>query len=719
MGVRSLLSPVLKLTFAATLLASTALAQVPADQTQTLLQAERVEYDENSDIVTAIGKVEIERDGRILLADKVTYNQATDVAMASGNVSLLDKTGTVMFFDTLEVTGDLKEGLATDVRVLLADKSRMASRTFRRREGRFADMIDAVYSACDVCKDRPPVWQIRAGNVTYDQEERMVYYRNARVDLLGVPIFYTPYLAHPDPTSGRKSGLLLPKIGGGANLGFSFEQPYYFNIAPNRDAILAPLITTSAGKGVTGDYRQAFSEGELRMSGSIVGNDPDVPNDVRGHLRGTARWHMSESWRSGADVQLASDRTYLRRYGFEAPTWLTTRGYVEHFTSDTYFSADTFYFQRQRGAVGLSATPVIAPLIRYAYVSDPVIGDSYFTADMNGVVLQRTNGVDSNRLSAQVGWHVPYTSPLGDIYTLRATLRGDGYYVNNVPRPDEGDQFDGAIGRAVPELSLEWRYPFVKTEGLLQQTIEPIVMGVISPIGQNPDAIPNEDSRDFEFDDTNLFDPQRTTGFDRVEGGARINYGLRWTGFGTRGGYMSVFAGQSYRLHRDDVFNSLSGLNERLSDIVGRIDVSPSPWLSMLYRFRIDKDNFASRRSELGGIIGPDLFRLGVNYLYVAQGDPTNLTLGDREELYVSMSSRLTRNWSINANHREDLSPNGGRIRTALGFTYEDECFIFGLDIADDKTEDRDFKSGLSVLLRFNLKTLGELNLNTNVGAAR
>jgi LPS-assembly protein len=428
---------------------------------------------------------------------------------------------------------------------------------------------------------------------------------------------------------------------------------------------------------------------------------------------------MTENWRSGADVHLASDRTYLRRYGFEAPTWLTSRAFVERFSRSTYFSTEAFYFQRQRGQRGLSPTPAVAPLMQFSYVSDALPGGSYFTADSNALVLFRTDGSDSNRFSTAVGWTQPYTSPLGDIYTLRLAVRGDAYYVRDVARPGAGDTYTGAAGRAVPEASLEWRLPLVNSRSAVTQLLEPVVMGVISPIGQNPEKIPNEDSRDLEFDDTNLFSSQRFTGFDRVEGGARVNYGLRWSAFGRRAGTLGAFLGQSYRMHRDDVFNPLSGLSGKFSDFVGHVDFAPGRYVYALYRFRLDKDNLAARRSEMSAAVGPELFRLGVNYLFVKQGDPSNPAIGDREELYVAASSKIDQNWSVSASHRQDLSPGGGRIRTALGFTYEDECFVFGIDVADDKTEDRDFKSGVSVLLRFNLKTIGEINFNTNVSAAR
>jgi LPS-assembly protein len=682
----------------------------------TVLQADEMNYDEASDTLKALGKVEIAREGRVLLADTVTYNQGTDLAVATGNVSLLDKNGTVMFFDRLEVKGDLKEGFAREVRVLLADKSRLVSREFRRTEGRYNEMRQAVYSACDVCEDREPVWQIKASRVRYDEDAEMVYYRNAWVELGGVPLFYTPYLAHPDPTSGRKSGLLLPVISGGRNLGLSYSQPYYINIAPDKDATLSPLITTSAGKGLTAEYRQRFASAELQMFGSVVGDDRDSTKDARGHIRGRLRWDMDEKWRSGADVHLASDRTYLRRYNFDAPTWLTTNAFTERFSRHSYFSANAYYFQRQRRTVAAGTTPIIAPLLQYNYVSDQTGRTGYFSADANALVLFREDGTDSNRISAKVGWNLPFTSPLGDIYTLRATLRGDGYYVRDVARPTRGDTFTGTAGRAVPELSLEWRYPLVRNDGNAHQLLEPIIMGVVSPTGQNPEKIPNEDSRDLEFDDTNLFDTQRLTGLDRVEGGGRLNYGLRWSAYGARGGSVATFLGQSYRFNSDSTFAPISGLDGKWSDVVGRVDAAPNPYVNLLYRFRLDKDSLASRRNEFGAALGPEIARLGLSYIFLKQ-DPTNPTLGEREEVFGSLSTRLTQYWSLNASHRHDLSPNGGRIRTAFGFTYEDECFVFGLDLADDNTEDRDFKRGLTVLLRFNLKTIGDIRFNTGVGA--
>ena len=685
---------------------------------QSLLLADEIQYDADANTITATGKVEVQQGKRILLADSIIYNRVTDIAIASGNVAILDETGTVFFFERIEVSGDLKEGLAQQVRVLLSDGSRMTSRTFLRRSDGISELHDTAYTACDSCKGSAPFWQIKAGRVRYDSDEEMVYYQNAWLELAGIPVFYTPYLAHPDPTAGSKSGLLLPTIGGGRNLGVAYQQPYFLAIGPEKDATLTPFLTSSAGNGATGEYRQDFQRGRLRLFGSLMGGDPELNEDVRGHIDGWARFDIDEHWRVGTDINLATDRTFLRRYSFDAPTWLTTNVFAERFSANTYFSANAYYFQRQRLPIAKGSVPVVAPVLDFNYISNPGLLGSYWSVDANGLVIVREDGTDTNRLSAKVGWNLPITTSFGALYNFRTSIRADGYYVRDFEQPSKGDVFTGTVGRLVPEASLEWRMPFVTNQWGIHQVLEPIVMGVVSPIGLNYDRIPNEDSLDLEFDDTNLFQTERFAGLDRVESGPRINYGLRWSAYNGQGGTVSALIGQAYRFHKDRAFSPLSGLDGHLSDYVGRIDFSPHPYMSMQYRFRLDKNTLANRRRDLSAVVGPSLFRLGANYVFL-EADPTPNGLGDTEELYVYLSSRLSRNWSVTASHRENLGSGGGGIRTNIGLTYEDECVIIGLDLANDSTEDRDFRQGVSVLLRINLKTIGDISFNTDIGARR
>jgi LPS-assembly protein len=223
-----------------------------------------------------------------------------------------------------------------------------------------------------------------------------------------------------------------------------------------------------------------------------------------------------------------------------------------------------------------------------------------------------------------------------------------------------------------------------------------------------------------EFDDTNLFSMQRFAGFDRVETGPRINYGVHWATFDNSIGTIDALVGQVYRFHNDPNFSPLSGLRGYLSDYVGRVSLTPNQYINMMYRFRLDRDTLQSRRSEISATVGPDLLRFTTSYLFVkADGTQSTAAIGSTEEIYVAMSSRFSQHWTISAGHRQNLGANGGSIRTDIGISYEDECVVIGLDLANDNTQDRDFKKGIAVLLRLNLKTIGDIKFNTDVGARR
>src|SRR6202049_3482972 len=100
-----------------------------------VFQADEVQYDEQLGLTVARGHVEISQAGEILLADTVSYNQRTDTVTASGHVSLLLPTGEVMFADFMELRDSMNNAFAQNVRMLLADRSRLVANTARRTNG--------------------------------------------------------------------------------------------------------------------------------------------------------------------------------------------------------------------------------------------------------------------------------------------------------------------------------------------------------------------------------------------------------------------------------------------------------------------------------------------------------------------------------------------------------------------------------------------------------
>lgn len=672
------------------------------------MTADQLDFDEKLGIATAKGNVEISQDDRIVLADMVTYNQRDDVVTASGNVVLLEPSGEVMFAQYAELTGDLREGFLRGFRMLMEDNSRLAAVSAQRRGGVETKLNRAIYSACRDCTgfDGEPLWTVKAATVTHNQETHEVVYHDATMNLFGLPIAYTPYLSHPDPTVKRKSGILAPTFGNSSSLGTSLQVPYFWAISNDKDLTFDPILYTSNYPVITGEYRQAFDNGMLRARLSGVYDTTDSTHKRgRGHIDSEAQFNIDEYWRTGARIHLASDDTYLARYGFSGRDTLTSRTYIERFGSRSFASGQAIYFQGLREQDDQSTIPLVLPKLDYNVVSEPGRHGDYTTIDANFQALTREVGTSSQRISVLTGWHLPHVSPIGTITTLSATVQTDLYNVGETSTTS-GDSFDTALtGRIFPQVSAEIRYPWVRRSPSGGIVIEPIGALVAAPNGGNSARIPNEDSQAVEFDETNLFSPNRFPGTDRVEGGTRAVYGLRGGFYGDGGGRVSFFFGQSYRLRENSDFNFGSGLNEKRSDIVGRLTIAPNKYLDLVYKTRLDADNFRAKRTEVSGAVGGRLIRADFDYIYFDQIEE----FPKREEIRAGLTSGLTEQWTARVTTRRDLTPGGGTLSWGASLRYNCDCLDFSIDYRRSFTRDRDVPPDSSVFVRVVFKSLGEI----------
>lgn len=695
----------------------------PSKERPALLQADEVVYDEQQGIVTARGNVEVSQDERILLADSLSYNLQTDVITAQGEVALLEPDGKVFFADYVQLTGDLREGAIRAIRVLLTDRSRLAAASGERTGGNRTEFRRGVFSPCELCKEdptRPPLWQIKAVEVIHDEEAQVIQYRDAWLEMFGLPVLYTPFFQHPDPTVDRQSGFLAPSFRvAEETLGFSTQIPYFWAISDSDDATFAPIFSTERNPVFAGQYRRRFARGSIELNGSGTVQDREVTgnrieNDVvRGHVDSFGRFDIDDTWRWGFDVNRASDDTYLRLYDFPKATerTLTSRVFTEGFRGRNYMAVNAYSFQGLRRDDN-AQQPIVLPEIDYSFQSEPGFASGTYFVDANSLILTRLEGRDSRRLSLAAGWTLPYVTPGGLVTSLTASARGDAYWVNDVdpdsdavdPDPDQAIN-DELTGRIFPQLSLRASYPLAGELARWRQVLEPEAQVVLAPESGNPDEIPNEDSIDFEFDDTNLFRPNRFTGLDRVDTGQRLDYGLTYSLYGADGGFANAFIGQSYRLSGGGEFARGSGVRDGLSDIVGRLDLRPWSGVRAVYRFRLDDEDLGSERQELDLRLGPRAFNVSLDYSFF---NGTEDRFGDREELVAGVRTQLSQYWSLRARQRRDLQ-TGQALTTEVGLTYQDECFLISLTAARDEFRDREIEPEDSVFVRLIFKHLGEL----------
>lgn len=686
--------------------------------------AEEIGLDKDLGVITARGNVEIIHDDRILIADTVSYNQQENVVTASGNVQIIEPNGNVTLTEYIEISSDLSSGIAQEMSLQLEDRSTISAKSAKRTEGRYTIAQDATYAVCQKCEEdpeRPLAWKLSAKEVKHDAKQRRIEYSDLFFEIYDVPVMYFPYFSHPDPTRKRETGLLAPSFGSRGSLEQFIETPVFWNISPSKDLTLAPTWYYNIDQGLlNAEYRQYSNNGEMNLGGSLTyadggpGARTNSTEEFRGHIDSDGQFDINDTWRWGFDINRATDETYIRRYGIKDNSEnsnLITNFYTEGFRHRNYMNANFKLYQEQRDTSSEDLQDGKIEL-QFNHESEPQKTGAYWTLNGDLYGINRKNQTRSTRLLADTSWVLPYTSPTGDLITLDANLLTAGYFISNFDTPSQTTEYSGFQGRAVPSLSLEWRKPITKSHmnGAANEIFEPIVKVKMAPnVGEN-NKIPNEDSQDFEFDDTNLFKTNRFTGHDKIDGGQRVDFGAKWGVYGTEGGYTQLFIGQSYRMRDDASYDTNSGHEDNISDVVGRVQARPSDFLDLLYRFRLDKNDMSLNRSETGLTIGPASTRLSVSHLYV-EGTGEDSEYGTREEIYGSLTNKISKYWSSSLNGRYRMSAPEGSVSYGGKIDYTDECTTFSLNLSRSFSEDRDIKPNDTITFRVELKNLGGFDL--------
>jgi LPS-assembly protein len=690
--------------------------------TPILLKADEISQDRDLGVIVARGGVEVAQGDRVLLADTLSYNQNAKTVTASGNVKILEPDGQVIFADYVELSDDLLNGTIENLRVLLSGNARIAAAGGRRTDGNTMEMARGVYSPCKVCKDnpeKPPLWQLKADRVIHNKAEQSVDYYDASLEMFGVPVLYTPYMTHPDPTVKRKTGLLTPSFGTTINTGAFLRTPYFINLGPSADITLDPIFTELQTAFLGGEYRQAFDNGEINFSGSItqadhvIGSPAFVRREedvIRGHIFTDGQFDLNKTYRAGWDINRSTDQTYLRKFNFwEDPNnSMTSTVYAEGFRGRNYMAARAYSFQDLRLGQR-SDTPLILPLLDYNGVGEAGKYGGRWTLDANARGLTDGDDADSQRFSLQAGYEREFIADWGLVTTASGSMRGDLYNVDQNGRFDSAGRRveDGLTGRVIPRVGLETRYPLARYSVGGRQVIEPMAALYASPNGGNPADIPNSDSTVFETDDINVFSADRTPGLDRVETGQKAVLGVNMSHFRDEGGRISLFLGQSYRFRSDDDLSNDTRLESSRSDYVGRLEIAPSDYFSLFYRFNYAADEVRANRNELGFYAGGNGLRFSSNYTFIRDSlSPDAVAI---EQLYLNVSSQMTDNWTTELGTLQDLRAGGGSLYHTASLKYEDECFIFLGKYMRSYLTSADVERENSFIFTLTYKTLGEV----------
>ncbi len=726
---------------------------IPEDA-KLLLAANELVYDRDAERVTAIGGVQINYGGYQMVASKVVYDQKTGRMTASGNIELVEPGGNRMYADTLDVTDNFADGFVKALRIETTDNTRLAAESGERVDGRDMILNKGVYTACLPCADhpeRPPLWQVKAERVIQNGEKHTVRLEKARFELFGRTIAVLPAIEVPDHTVKRKSGFLFPVMRTSENLGFGLTVPYYFAISNHRDATVKATGLTSQGVLLEAEIRQRFENGtaSFRAAGidqlnreNFDAGTSDADRDLRGMVASEGKFVINPRWSFGWDVMLQSDNNFARTYSLEGldDTTHTNQVYLTGLGKRNSFDMRGYYFDVQNADPQNNAEkmqPTVLPSVDYAYYAPEPVAGGQLSGNLNFTALSRFksdeldvdgDGIDdrfpglkgtSSRLTGELEWKRTLSVPGGLQLTPLLAARGDAYGLDvNAPADYTGNvTSQTAETRYMLTAGLEARYPLLITTNNSSHIIEPIAQIYARNDEQLAGRLPNEDAQSFVFDATNLFDRDRFSGYDRVEGGTRANVGLRYTGsfdngFGVRG----VF-GQSYHIAglnsfaTDDLVKAGtdSGLETSRSDLVGMAGVDMPNGLSVATNVRLDERTLALRRADANVSFSNETLQTSLTYTQIA-AQPEYGLAARNDEIQSASSIKVSEYWSLFGSITWDIDDSIIN-RKGIGISYADECTVFSLVYSDKYDPEEESASDWSIGARLTFRTLGDVKI--------
>jgi LPS-assembly protein len=632
------------------------------------LIADRIEILPNGTL-RASGSVTVWHGEVQVTARDITYASDEGRLSLTGPIKLQDGSGTVILADQADLSPDLSAGIITSARIILSQQVQIAAAQISRVNATYSKASHVSATSCFICSGQTPLWQIRAKRIVHDSAEKQIYFDQAQLRLIDVPIFFFPYLRLPDPSLKRATGFLVPELTTSTTLGTAIRTPYFIKLGDHRDITLTPMVS-SRTKTLGLRYRHAFHTGIIELEGAYSRDTLFVGKD-RGYLFGAANFALDTGYALKGQLQSTSDPGYLFEYDVKEIDRLENKITLERSQSDRNIELRFSNYHSLRDSESNATQPTL--------VTEAIAQQRSYPNGLGGVLDLEANlltsyrsstspvdGYDTLRLSSLAKYRRDWVLPKGLVVDFATELEASQYVVRqhqNIAPVNTRISGSGALG-------LRWPLAQRFASGALQR-LEPRMQlaGVVS----NSDTIPNQDSTQVEFDEGNLFRFNRAPGFDLIEIGTRLNIGLTGGIDYPNQNKIGWEIGRIYRTDSANSFTKTSGLGGHMSDWLLATHVKTPLGIELVARSLL-KDFGQLTKSEVRATWHTDKHRLDATY--------AGLTADEAENREVALSSLALKwdyqflpDWRSTSEFQFDTSI-GEASKFKFGLEYANECVV-------------------------------------------
>ena len=692
------------------------------------LIADMISYDKTTGILIAKGNIKVFYENTTLEAQEISYDQTSDEINIIGKFTLQGVDHGMTSGNNARINTKLQKGIILGARALINEQLQISSQKLDRQSQEYNIFHTVIASTCYVCSENSvPFWQIRAKRISHNKAKRKIYFDNATLDFLGLPVLYIPKLNIPEPGVARASGVLVPQLSTSNTLGITTKIPYYKVINDQSDITLTPYISSKRNFILESQYRRKTINGSYELSSAMALNNKSDYRNFDGFFESEGSLNLRENYLANFKIDIASsvnlakgEKSFKDKFNYADPEDDRLKSFfkISKTGSDKYFQLGGSFTQsfRYKDFDGNGSreedpnVPIVLPEFFYQKNYDNSLGGGRFALTAQSVTLANGTINQYSRIGGIVAWRKYWIAQSGINFGARAQINNNSYL-------SQGDFYSNAI----PIALFEVRYPIKRNNHAITHVVEPIAQVIWAPnatLGSiNKDAN-TADSTTAEFEESNLFSINRFPGFDETEAGLRSNIGAKYLIYNPSGWNFSTTAGRVFRLKNLKQFDpsKSTGLDMKNSDYVGAFSLNSPKDFSLLTRLLLD-DSFDSSKHETKLNFQNDKYKIGLGYVWLDKKSVLNID-NRQHEINLGSSYNLNQNWVFSADWRQNINTHKP-INGNFGIMYENECAKVNLSLSLQYNESG--KTNQTVGIQVFLSGLGsnikKVKFNNSCGA--
>lgn len=631
------------------------------------------DYTELKDKNTALfaGNVIIQRADQQLSANQINYQHKENIASASGNV-FYQENGLSLHSDnaTLQLNKNTGEFENTQLIIeqshirITSDSTKFINRDVSQSE-------NITYTTCAPGNSD---WQLEAKNLELNNATGIGTARDVWVEFFDIPFIYTPYISFPIDDR-RISGLLAPTFGNSDTTGTDLSIPYYWNIAPNRDATITPRIMSDRGLMLGGEFRYLNSISESKIAAEII--DDTELDELRGQFSLQNKARFSPRLTTDVDLNYISDDDYHEDFGNSlisaSNRYIKSHAKANYNADDWTLLANIDNYDSIDESISSSERPHRRlPQLVFNLKPIDVLNGSKFNMRNEFVYYDHSADVRAKRLDIQPSISHTIRSPSSFI-TPKLSVRHTSYRLDN-----QAAGVNARQDRTLPILSVDSGLFFEREldmAGGFTQTLEPRAFYLYVP-HKNQDDIPLFDTSEYDFSFNQLFRENRFSGADRVADANQLTLAVTTRFIEQQSGRERLRASIGTIVYFDELDVTLNPSDTPVdtdsSDIVGELATKLSDHWSARSSLQLDPHKGKTQKSTLGVY-----YRDGENRIFNATyRSRYSATDDDIEQTDISFKWPLSKSWSTvgrwNYSEEHNLS-----LETFLGLEKDTCCWRF------------------------------------------